>query len=88
MAVSLFACFPVCLTFVGLAILALLVIATGVVGPGPESRGEEGIEVPIQPRGDGPTGPPPWWVVSLIFLAVALSFFFLNWIGADWQPGR
>ena len=77
----LFACFPVCLTFVALGILALLVLVTGMVGPGP---GASATETPNPQRDYGTTGPPPWWVVLLIFLAVALAFFFLNWVGADW----
>jgi hypothetical protein len=79
-----FACFPVCLTFAGLGILALLVVATGMVGPGPGASEDLSEGESPDYRGDGPTGPPSWWVVLLIFVTVALSFFFLNWIGADW----
>jgi hypothetical protein len=79
----LVACFPVCLTFVALGLLALLVLATGMVGPAPGAAEGEDAAPPAF-RGDGPTGPPPWWVVVLIVLAVVASFFFLNWIGADW----
>jgi hypothetical protein len=84
----LFACFPVCLTFVALGILALLVVVTGMVGPGPGADADPPDPAPDrEPQpGDPPTGPPPWWVVVLIFAAVALAFLSLEWIGADWRP--
>ena len=78
----LYACFPVCLTFVALGVLALLIFVTGMVGPGPGATDE--VETPRPLDGDGPTGPPAWWVIVLIFAAVAAAFFFLNWVGADW----
>jgi hypothetical protein len=79
-----FACFPVCLTFVALGILALLVFITGMVGPGPGATADAD-ETAAAPRyDDRATGPPPWWVIVLIFTAVAAAFFFLNWVGADW----
>jgi len=79
----LLACFPVCLTFVALGILALLVFITGMVGTGPGATADADSE-PATVDTSGPTGPPAWWVILLIFIAVALSFFLLNWIGADW----
>jgi hypothetical protein len=79
----LFACFPVCMTFVALGILALLVLVTGMVGTGPGAATDPDHEPETRDTG-GPTGPPAWWVVLLIFSAVTLSFFFLNWVGADW----
>ena len=78
----LFACFPVCMTLVALGILALLVIATGVVGPGPGASPEE-LDAGTPAPDDGPTGPPPWWVVVLIFAAVAVVFLLLNYVAAD-----
>jgi len=83
----LFACFPVCLTFVGIGILALLIFATGMVGPGAGAVGNE-TETATPGPVYGATGPPAWWVVLLIFLAVLLAFLSLDWIGADWQPRR
>jgi hypothetical protein len=78
----LFACFPVCLTFVALGIVALLVVVTGMVGPGPGASADS-PEDSTPPPGQNPgTGPPPWWV-ALIFLAVALIFVLLNWVAAD-----
>ena len=37
----LLACFPVCLTFVGIGILAVLVFVTGMVGPVASAAGNE-----------------------------------------------
>ena len=79
----LFACFPVCLTFIALGLLALLVFVTGMVGPGPGAAAGPG-DGPVPERYQGPTGPPPWWVILLIFAAVTAAFFVLNWVGADW----
>jgi hypothetical protein len=79
----LLACFPVCLTFVALGVLALLVFVTGMVGAGPGAAADSSDSTDTHHAG-GPTGPPAWWVILLIFIAVALSFFFLNLIGADW----
>ena len=79
----LLACFPVCLTFVALGILALLVFVTGMVGAGPGAATEE-VDPAAPPVDERPTGPPPWWVILLIFAAVTAAFFFLNWVGADW----
>lgn len=76
----LFACFPVCLTFVGIGILAVLVFITGMVGPTEASTNEKTRAAPLA---DGITGPPPWWVVVLIFIAVAATFLALLWISID-----
>lgn len=76
----LFACFPVCMTFVALGILALLVIATGVVGTDADP---DPLESSTPEPDDGTTGPPRWWVVVLIFVAVAIVFLLLNWAAAD-----
>jgi hypothetical protein len=77
----LFACFPVCLTFVALGVLALLVFVTGMVGAGP---GASASDRPIPEPEYELTGPPRWWVTALIFIAVGIIFFLLNWAGADW----
>ena len=77
------ACFPVCMTFVALGVLALLVFVTGMVGAR-SGAAADSTDSTEQNHADGPTGPPAWWVILLIFIAVALSFFFLNWVGADW----
>jgi len=77
----LFACFPVCLTFVALGFLALLVIVTGMIGPGATP---DPSEPPIPAHDPEPgTGPPSWWVVLLIFAAVGVVFMLLNWVAAD-----
>ena len=76
----LYACFPVCLTFVALAVVGLLVVATGMVGPGP------GASAPTEHPGADPAaagsghGPPPWWVIVLIFVAVLVHFVLLAWV--------
>jgi len=83
MSSTIFACFPVVLTFAAIGILALLIVATGMVGPGAGAESSE--HQPATPTYER-TGPPPWWVVVIIFLAVALAFLSLDWIGADWRP--
>jgi hypothetical protein len=70
------------MTFAALGILALLVIATGVVGPGPGAAPEAIDEKPAEPL-DGKTGPPPWWVVVLIVIAVVAVSLLMNWAAAD-----
>jgi hypothetical protein len=70
----LFACFPVCLTFVALAIIALIVVALGMANriPGDDEP------KPDAPS-DGTTGPPPWWVLPLMLLVIALVMLALAW---------
>ncbi len=81
----LFACFPVCMTFVALGILAVLVIATGVVGPG-SGADPDPLDTAAPEPNYGTTGPPRWWVVVLIFAAVVVVFLLLNWAAADSKP--
>lgn len=73
------------MTFVALGILALLVIATGVVGPGPGADPDP-LDIVTPEFDDGTTGPPRWWVVVLIFVAVAIVFLLFNWVAADSKP--
>ncbi|MBA4066970.1 MAG: hypothetical protein C0501_25330 [Isosphaera sp.] len=68
-----FACFPVCLTFVSLALVGLIVVAAGVVRPSADPPPAPGAPVPG-------TGPPPWWVVVLIFVGVLVHFALLVWL--------
>ena len=74
----LFACFPVCLTFVALAFVALLVMATGMLGPGadPDPPAAPVAEEPPDPA----TGPPSALVFVLIFAAFFLPFLLLLWL--------
>ena len=72
----LFACFPVCLTFVAIGIVGAIVVALGMYNRTPlEDRPE-----PANTRSPyGVTGPPPWWVLPLMMLAVALVMLALAW---------
>jgi len=76
----LFACFPVCLTFVALAVVALLVVATGMVGPGPGASAETEHPGSDPAAAGSDHGPPPWWVVVLIFVGVLVHFVLLAWV--------
>jgi hypothetical protein len=71
-----FACFPVCLTFVAIAVVGALVVALGMynrtpLDPLPESENE--------PSRYGTTGPPPWWVLPLMFLVLTVVMLVLAW---------
>lgn len=74
----LLACFPMCLTFVALAVLGLLVLATGAY-----SRVMPAGE-PEEPAADPPdgseSGRPPLWVAALIFAVVLLHFAVALWL--------
>lgn len=70
----LYACFPICLTFVALAVLGMLVFVTGVY-----SR-EQLPDAAPAPTDEGPSGRPPLWVAVLIFVAVLLHFVLLLWL--------
>jgi hypothetical protein len=72
----LFACFPVCLTFVAIGIVGLLVVALGMYNRTPL---EDKPEPASAPPPSGATGPPPWWVFPLMLLAVALVMIVLAW---------
>ncbi|MCE9565368.1 MAG: hypothetical protein K8U57_25320 [Planctomycetes bacterium] len=72
----LFACFPVCMTFVAIGIVGLVVVL--IMG-----TNREGPNAPvdaIQTDTDTDPGFPPWWVVVLIFAVVLLHFAFLLWL--------
>jgi hypothetical protein len=72
----LFACFPVCLTFVAIGIVGLIVVGLGMYNRTPL---EDKQEPPSGPAPYGATGPPPWWVFPLMLLAVALVMLVLAW---------
>ena len=58
----LFACFPVCLTFVAIGIVGLIVVGFGMYNRTPlEDRPDSANE----PSRYGTTGPPPWWTLPL-----------------------
>jgi hypothetical protein len=72
----LFACFPVCLTFVAIGILGLIVVVLGMYNRAPL---EDRPEAADEPSRYGVTGPPPWWVLPLMLLAVAAVMLVLAW---------
>jgi hypothetical protein len=76
----LFACFPVCIFFVGLAIIGLIVIifdvANRIPGDDQKPRPED-----VVPTTGEKTGPPPWWVIVLLFVGAALIFMGIWLIG-------
>jgi hypothetical protein len=65
----LFACFPVCMTFVALVIVGAAVVVFGMstAAPNPDRPAP-----PDDPSRSGTTGPPPWWTLPLMLLALAL----------------
>ena len=70
----LFACFPVCLTFVAIGIVGVIVVASGMYNRAP-LPGEE------VPEADGPpSGRPPLWVLPLMMLVLTLVMLVLNWL--------
>jgi hypothetical protein len=70
----LFACFPVCLTFVAIALVGVLVVVFGLANriPGDDQPGTNGAP-------QAGTGPPPWWVLPLMLLALAALMLVLAW---------
>jgi hypothetical protein len=65
------------MTFAGIALLALLVIATGLANRIP------GDDQPPDPTAatayDGKTGPPPVWVVILMVVVLVVTMLVLAW---------
>lgn len=70
----LLACFPVCLTFVAIGIVAAVVVAFGMYSREPLT-GEEAAN-PDAP----PSGRPPLWVLPLMLLVAALLMLVLGWL--------
>lgn len=71
----MFACFPVCLTFVAIGIVGAVVVAFGMYNRAPLPEEEEA------PAADTPpSGRPPLWVLPLMLLAVTLVMLVLNWL--------
>ena len=74
----LFACFPVCMTFVAIGIVMVIVVVGGLANRVP------GDDAPIDPDANpgartGATGPPPWWVLPLMLLVLTLVMLVLAW---------
>ena len=75
----LFACFPVCMTFAVLALIAVVVIVFDLSNriPG-DDQPAAAPTTPADPNRK--MGPPPWWVFPLMLLAVILSTLLAAWI--------
>jgi hypothetical protein len=70
----LFACFPVCLTFVAIALIGVLVVVFGLANHIP---GDDQPATTDAPRASA--GPPPWWVLPLMLLALAALMLAWYW---------
>lgn len=68
----LFACFPVCLTFVAIGIVAVVVVAFGMYNQTAPLNDETSADAPPSER-------PPLWVLPLMMLALLLLMMVLNW---------
>jgi hypothetical protein len=73
----LFACLPVCMTFVALAFLATVVIIFDVANrvPGDDQTADAANTGPQYEK----TGPPPIWVMLLMVAVIALTMLALAW---------
>ncbi|MBA4187096.1 MAG: hypothetical protein C0467_03675 [Planctomycetaceae bacterium] len=74
----LFACFPVCMTFVAIGIVGLVVVM--VMGTNREGPNAPDANPPTDMTTETEPGFPPLWVVALIFAVVLLHFAVLLWI--------
>jgi hypothetical protein len=77
----LFACFPVCLTFVALAVLGLLVMVAGLYSSG--ANASDPAAAMRSSVDDADTGPPRWWVIVAIFVVVFVAGVLLALISPD-----
>lgn len=68
----LFACFPVCLTFVAIGIVGVIVVAFGLYNRLPQ---EEDAAADARPA----TGPPPLWVFPVVLVLAILAMLVLGW---------
>jgi hypothetical protein len=72
----LVACVPMCLTFVGLAIILAVVVIFDVSNRIP---GDDQPAAPGEDELPGQTGPPPVWVMALMVVAIAVVMLALAW---------
>lgn len=72
----LFACLPVCMTFIGLALVAVVVVAMDLTNRAAVAKQSEDEGAPAA---QGKTGPPPWWVMVLMVVAIAVTMVVLAW---------
>ncbi len=70
----LFACFPVCLTFVAIGIVGVIVVALGMYNRAPIDPAPAD-----EPSRYGTTGPPPWWVLPFMMLVLTAVMLMLAW---------
>jgi hypothetical protein len=75
---TLFGCFPVCMTFAGIAILALIVLGFGLANRIPGDDQPDAADGP-GPALAGQTGPPPGWVMVLMVAVIAVMMLVLAW---------
>jgi len=75
----LFACIPVCLSFIALGVVGLFVVL--IMGTNHEGPNAPVDAIPsADTEADPNPGRPPLWVVALIFVVVLLHFALLLWV--------
>jgi hypothetical protein len=70
----LFACFPVCLTFVAIGIIGVIALLCGLTNRLPEDDAP-----PPEPVTTAGSGPPPLWVLPLMLLVLTVVMLVLGW---------
>ena len=74
------ACVPVCWTFAALFLIGVLMYAAGAGRGDPD----ETPAATLDPSTAGRSGPPPWWVIVLIFVGVVGGMLLLSLVNADY----
>jgi hypothetical protein len=70
----LFACFPVCLTFVAIGIIGVIALLCGLTNRLPED------DAPLsEPTPTPGSGPPPLWVLPVMLLVLTAVMLALAW---------
>jgi membrane glycosyltransferase len=77
---TLFACFPVCMTLAAIGLVGVLVVVTGTANH--VARDDDSRDAA---PGVG-SGRPRWWVGVLIAIAVALVYVVMWWLADDGPP--
>lgn len=70
----LFACFPVCLTFVSIAIIGVIVVVFGLSNHTPLNECADATQGATQPR-----KLPPLWVFPVVLLILTVLMLGLAW---------
>jgi hypothetical protein len=73
----LLACFPVCMTFTGIAILAVIIVIFDMANRIPGDDQPDTATDDTAPPGT--TGPPPVWVMVLMLVVLAATMLVLAW---------